>query len=87
MKWSTSSALRSGERWMSSSRRRETREVGVGVSAERPSRMLPFALTKLSRMLGVSAGPSVLSLVGRTRRWSYASSPWWKRAGSDLGVS
>jgi len=72
---------------MSSSRRRETSEVGVGVSAERARRMLPLCFAKSRRMLGVKAGPSVFSLVGRRRRWSYARSPCTKSAGSDFGVS
>ena len=43
---------------MSSSRRREDIEAGVGVSAERVSRMFPFLLINCRSKLGVSAGPS-----------------------------
>ena len=42
---------------MSSSRRREVMELGVDESAERPRRMLPPALVKSRRSLGVTAGP------------------------------
>lgn len=43
---------------MSSSRRRETRLVGVGCEAERVNRMLPPALMKSRRIFGVKLGPS-----------------------------
>ena len=43
---------------MSSSRRREVIEVGVGASAERVRRMFPFLLMNCRSKLGVNAGPS-----------------------------
>ena len=43
---------------MSSSRRREDIEVGVGASAERVSRMFPLLLMNCRSKLGVNAGPS-----------------------------
>lgn len=45
-------------------------EVGVGVCAERPRRMLPCALRKSRIRFGVREGPSALSLEGKRRRWS-----------------
>ena len=42
---------------MSTSRRSELMELGVGESAERPRRMFPPALMKSRRSFGVSAGP------------------------------
>ena len=42
---------------MSSSRRREEMEVGVGDSAESVSRILPFLLMNCRSKLGVNAGP------------------------------
>jgi hypothetical protein len=42
---------------MSSSLRRETSEVEVGVSEARVRRMLPFALRNWRRRLGVRLGP------------------------------
>jgi hypothetical protein len=43
---------------MSSSRRRDTREVGVGVVEESVNRIFPPALMKSRRNFGVRFGPS-----------------------------
>ena len=43
---------------MSSSRRREEMEVGVGELADRVRRMLPFWLMNCNKSFGVNAGPS-----------------------------
>lgn len=43
---------------MSSSRRRDTRDVGVGTVEERVSRTFPPALIKSRRSFGVRFGPS-----------------------------
>ena len=49
--------------------------LGTGELAERPSRMLPSALRKSRRRLGVSAGPYAFAVGGRSRTWSYAFAP------------
>ncbi len=80
---------------MSSSRRREEMDVGVGESAERVRRMLPFWLMNCSRSFGVNAGPSPgygqpkssiiarddvpLDFGGSRRMWSKARSPCWNK--------
>ena len=55
---------------MSSSRRRELRDVGVEVFDERTSRMFPSSFWKSRSVWGVRVGPSDFSLEGRMRMWS-----------------
>lgn len=47
---------------MSSSVSRETMELVVGVVDERPTIMLPFALTKSTRSFGVRFGPRAVDV-------------------------
>lgn len=53
---------------MSSSRRRLTRDEGVGFVDDRASRMFPSALRKSRRRAGVREGPRALSFEGSRRR-------------------
>ena len=80
---------------MSNSRSRDEMEVGVGESAERGRRILPFWLMNCSRSFGVKAGPSPefrqsympaialenvpFDLGGSRRTWSNALSPCWNK--------